>query len=510
MWKGRWLAVAVVVGLTVLAAAAGGGSDDRVRRAAMTGERNGLHLRVQLIQAHGVIAAETQIENRRRRPAFLVPDQCGRVTEALLVRTRFQPEGRTWSRSLHALKRFVLDQQQSSQGPERLAPRRPGEGSRAVPNCERPRRIVKLAAGATIRERWEVDPYSTPTLDVMGARNTKVRVEVVEARSPDDIEFLDILPEGQADAARAGRKLRLETRASAVLDHPPAASGPRFSPGQLYDLLLAHRGLRSWLASQPAASWRSARLMPQRDGIQFRAVTSRYERAVVARARADGSGVTVRLPGPADRIRTFRTRPATLPRGVRVVRGARTWRPTRDVIARRLALPSGRVTTDGFPGRQSPLIEYRVAPGAYPVYVTLARLGRHNFDSVALATLVVSDHKPVRWRRIGGIGVDGGVAAFTSMEGARALDRIMSAASTPDGYYERVFDSLTAHDHHVTEAAIDGELNQVMFSTGSGDGGYPLLVGLDAEGRPARFVLDFLLIHLAWPGRPELGSRDGI
>jgi hypothetical protein len=192
-----------------------------------------------------------------------------------------------------------------------------------------------------------------------------------------------------------------------------------------------------------------------------------------------------------------------LPSGIRVVQQTRdrNWRPTRDVIADRLALPSGRATTDGFPGRQSPLIEYRVAPGAYPVHVTLARLGRQTFDSVALATLVVSDHRPIRWRRIGGIGVDGGVAAFTSMEGARALDRIMSASSNSGDYYERLFDSLTAHDHHVTEAAIDGDLNQVVFSTGNGDGGYPLLVGLDAEGRPARFVLDFLLIHLNWPGR---------
>ena len=104
------------VGLAALAVAAGDGSDDRSRRAEMTGERNGLHLRVQVVQANGVIAVETEVENRRRRPAFLVPDQCGRVTEALLVRTKFQPEGRTWSKSLQGLKRLVLDQQERSRG----------------------------------------------------------------------------------------------------------------------------------------------------------------------------------------------------------------------------------------------------------------------------------------------------------------------------------------------------------------------------------------------------------
>jgi hypothetical protein len=285
-----------------------------------------------------------------------------------------------------------------------MAPRRPGGGSQAVPKCQQPRRVVKLAAGATIRERWEADWYSTHTLDAVGSQNLKVRVDVVEAR--------------------AERRLRVEAPASAVLDHPPRASGAPSSPGQLYDLLLEHRGLRSWLAAQPARSWRSAELTRPNSKIQFSAVTSGYERAVLARARPDGSNITVWLPRARDRIRSFRSRPATLPSGVRLIGQASDWKPTRDVIAGRLTLPSGRVIADGFPRGQSQPLEYRVAPGAYPVHVTLAHRGRQRFEEVALATLVVSGHRPVRWRRIGGIGVDGGVGAFTSLEGARALDRI--------------------------------------------------------------------------------------
>jgi len=38
----------------------------------------------------------------------------------------------------------------------------------------------------------------------------------------------------------------------------------------------------------------------------------------------------------------------------------------------------------------------------------------------------------------------------------------------------------------------------VLFSTGYGDGGYPLYVGLDADGRPARYVLDFRVLDLSW------------
>jgi hypothetical protein len=63
------------------------------------------------------------------------------------------------------------------------------------------------------------------------------------------------------------------------------------------------------------------------------------------------------------------------------------------------------------------------------------------------------------------------------------------------------FDSMTAHDGQVTELDIEKGANLVMFSTGFGDGGYPLYVGLDAAGRPTRFVLDFHVLHLAWPKR---------
>jgi hypothetical protein len=85
---------------------------------------------------------------------------------------------------------------------------------------------------------------------------------------------------------------------------------------------------------------------------------------------------------------------------------------------------------------------------------------------------------------------------------ARKLERITSADRGWDSYYEPAFQSLSAHDNQVTELPIAGGLNEVMFSTGGGDGGYPLLVRVDEEGRQARFVLDFYLLHLAWPGRP--------
>ena len=64
---------------------------------------------------------------------------------------------------------------------------------------------------------------------------------------------------------------------------------------------------------------------------------------------------------------------------------------------------------------------------------------------------------------------------------------------------ETAFDSLTAHDDVVTEVPIGDGLDMALFATGYGDGGYRVHVGLDADGKPTRFVIDFAIVHLAWP-----------
>jgi hypothetical protein len=59
------------------------------------------------------------------------------------------------------------------------------------------------------------------------------------------------------------------------------------------------------------------------------------------------------------------------------------------------------------------------------------------------------------------------------------------------------FDAFTAMAR-TTTSALPGGTDMVLFSTGFGDGIYPLFVGLDADGRPARYVLDFRVLRLRW------------
>ena len=203
------------------------------------------------------------------------------------------------------------------------------------------------------------------------------------------------------------------------------------------------------------------------------------------------------MPGAADRIRVFERRPATLPPGIALIPEPDTPVLTEEVIAGRLALPSGRLVADGFLGGRTEPLPDRVPPGDYPVSVTVGRLPANPRDQVAFATVVVSDAPTVSWARRSSIAVDGGTAGFTSAEGNDELGRMTDAGGTDVG--DRAFDSLTAHDDVVTEFPIADGLDLAMFSSGYGDGGYDVWVGLDADGKATRFVIDFAIVHLGWP-----------
>jgi hypothetical protein len=188
-----------------------------------------------------------------------------------------------------------------------------------------------------------------------------------------------------------------------------------------------------------------------------------------------------------------------LPPGIRVISEPDTYTLTEDELAGKVKLPSGRIVVGAVILDDKPL-PVRVKSGAYPVHVTLGRYQSHDFEDVALATLVLSNEPTVRWRRTQGIAVDGGTASITSAEGAQKLDRVFRRDE--DAWMRQndlMYDSLAAHDNHVTFFALDGEANIAHFTSGLGDGVYPVFVGYDASGRQTRVVVDFHLLHLDWP-----------
>ena len=486
--------VAALLAIAVLLASGCANLDSPVDSA--SGDHDGLTLDVRTHATSDSLVVETTVRNTRTNVVHLDADQCGRVTEVILVRTTLAPEGATYAGSLDAVKQLILRQQRSAQFPDGFAPR-VVTGRSATPDCVRPTQPVDLAAGGSIAERWEL-PFATAyALAAVGSDHAIVRAEAVESVAADKLGFLDIVPAGDADAGRTGRTVAVARPASVVLDRPPTRPDVGPSLGQMYDKMVENATMRDFIEAQPSDSWRDAGIALA-GPVAFRAVTSGFERALTASLAPDGSVRGVSLPGAADRIRVFERRPATLPPGIAVIREPDTPVPTEDVIAGRLSLPSGRIVADGaLAGDAQPLAD-RAAPGAYPVFVTVARFPDTPFDQVALATVVVSDAPTVSWARRSTIAVDGGTAAFTSAEGLEALTRLTQGSGRTDPV-GLAFDSLTAHDDVITEFPIGDGLDLALFSSGYGDGGYDVYVGLDREGKPTRYVIDFAIVHLGWP-----------
>ena len=162
-------------------------------------------------------------------------------------------------------------------------------------------------------------------------------------------------------------------------------------------------------------------------------------------------------------------------------------------------LPSGRVVVGEYLFDADPL-GFQVASGAYPAHATLARYKGEDNDSVAFATLVLSDAPTLRWEEATDIAVDGGTTTITSVEGRDELRRVFDDDPVSLDLDNAIFDSMVAHDYLGTNWKLTPETNLVRVSSGVGDGGYPVYVGYDAAGNPTRVVVDFLLLHLGWPG----------
>jgi hypothetical protein len=279
-------------------------------------------------------------------------------------------------------------------------------------------------------------------------------------------------------------------------------TGP--TEGELFDRLLDDEHLRAWIEAQPADGWGHADLRPASTGygaeferLRLEMVTRAYERAALVTAEPDGSDPTIDLPDDESRTREFPRTAGTLPPGIEALSDSE-YMLGDDLHIGEVLLPSGRVIVSESLFDAEPL-DARVAPGGYPVHVTLV----HHPDAadhelVAFVSLVLSEAPTVRWEEAGTIAVDGGTATITSIEGRDELERVFDDDQLPAvDLDEQIFDSMVAHDYLATEWALTSETNLVRVSSGVGDGGYPVYLGFDAEGNPTRVVLDFLLLHLA-------------
>lgn len=173
-----------------------------------------------------------------------------------------------------------------------------------------------------------------------------------------------------------------------------------------------------------------------------------------------------------------------------------------------LAAPSGVIVAcDPLTAIEPKPFAQRVAPGRYPVLVSVAQLVDGD-QRVACAQLRLSDAPVARWERarlegqaqiaLGegerfGYPVDAGVGCFMDARAASALD---ARYERDESYDEALIDALEAHHSDswdFADVALDEDagLNVIIFSSGWGDGVFASYWGYDASGAPACLVTDF-------------------
>lgn len=153
-----------------------------------------------------------------------------------------------------------------------------------------------------------------------------------------------------------------------------------------------------------------------------------------------------------------------------------------------VSLPTGELAVSDVFVMDYPLIVSDLPPGEYCVEVLVAKSLAD--ERVAAARVRISDEPVASWSRVGFIAIDSGTGAFFD-------PRI--ASSNPEGFSDDLLNALEASYRQTYSIAATSwhNLTLVAFSTGFGDGAYPVYLGSSAAGPPAAVLVDCEI--LPWP-----------
>ncbi|HEX5823754.1 MAG TPA: DUF4241 domain-containing protein [Candidatus Limnocylindrales bacterium] len=152
-----------------------------------------------------------------------------------------------------------------------------------------------------------------------------------------------------------------------------------------------------------------------------------------------------------------------------------------------------------------PRVQLSGFTGRAPVCLHVARFEPADQRAAFLHVRLI-DAPVVRWL-IGtaGFGVDGGTGGIGSEEAVRAV--------TADFDGQVYLEAIQAHNvntwswSNITTEPVSGA-NVIGFSTGYGDGGFPVYAGIDKDDRVVAVVIDLLVLPWRWLGRIGMVTRS--
>jgi len=180
-------------------------------------------------------------------------------------------------------------------------------------------------------------------------------------------------------------------------------------------------------------------------------------------------------------------------------------------IVGKLHLPSGKIVACDplvFPDQKP--YKGKVAPGTYPVLLSIARFRTKRNDRderIACAMLRFTIRPAVKWKMAlcprqslkalkadhhYGYAVDSGTGCFMDAQAGKALRREMDRSGN---YVDNIVEAMKFNYQRTRDWTLfligSSEQTLAAFTTGWGDGRYGSYWGLDATGKEACLVTDF-------------------
>lgn len=269
-----------------------------------------------------------------------------------------------------------------------------------------------------------------------------------------------------------------------------------------------------WVAAQDPSSWGEVELEDAGppDAWTLTAVNLAWATPLLVTGRG---GIITRARIPHEKQLTPPTIAAALPADTTSL--SPDYVPYNDYYAGDLVLPSGIVMI-GDPVSSDNMLtfNYGLKPGHYPIHLITARpryLGS-DWERNAWETMLLTPNPVVRWEPAIPIGhtkaelkpgyvfewgTDGGEGGMASPE----VMKLEDASLTSDtGLYEDIAGREEANGWRYGIGTVDARngANVFLCASGFGDGGYPVLLGLDARGKPAQLLSDFAVLGMTYSG----------
>lgn len=445
------------------------------------------------------------VENKTDDPVMYVGAPCYPPAAVAFRSTLQPPAGPPYGAAATALRAHVMDYRRTldeigyfEPNTYHLADLEPCSGS--APPMLPPRKTLRYTMTAYLGTY--ASPYvDAATTDVVTTLQLGALPKSSAGRFPPPIQVVDTV--------------EVRTPLSSVSDISRPSGADYLSAARQFDLLMSDARASKWVDAQEPILWRDARLTPDYrhpGSWVLEAFHGAWALPLVVKG-TDSALTAVQIPTePRNQVPT---EDALLPPDSSSA--DKTQLPYQDMYVGDLVLPSGRVMVgDGIASDSEVLFDFGLKPGSYPIHIVTAKAIYRTTDyaSVAWEELLLSNTAVTRWvpavpaghslkeLKPGeqfSFGTDGGGGGFASPEAMKYMDAAL--LSTDDPLLTPLVEREEANDWLWGLATVDSKTGANVFvTTTGGDGGFPIILGLDAQNRPAVLLSDFGTLQMTYSG----------